>query len=75
MAEIAHQPEHHFLEPLARQTLEKAPDQLPLDRALPLGDQQLRDVDAERRGHATQQQHGNVAVARFDLCEVTLGNL
>ena len=71
--ELAHQPEHHVLEPVLRQPFQEAPDQAALDARVTLAEQ-LGEGHPQRAGDAAQQQDRRVAFAGLELREVALGN-
>jgi XRE family aerobic/anaerobic benzoate catabolism transcriptional regulator len=62
MAEVAHEPEDHVVEPVRRQPLEKAPDQPPLDRILRLREQE-RGVVVAGGGIVAEQEAFDLLLA------------
>jgi hypothetical protein len=70
LAVVAHQPEDHVFEPVARQLLEDAPHQPLLDRLLGPDAQQLGQRQPECVADVAQQHDRDVALAGLEVGEM-----
>ncbi len=70
LAVVAHQPEDHVLEPVARQLLEDAPHQPLLDRLFRPDAQQLGQRQPEGVADVAQQHDRDVALAGLEVGEM-----